>query len=251
MGTPSQPPRLLLALLALVALLATACGSASTVTSSAVAGERALPAVEEIAEPGALLEAPAAAASGGHQYGSTLEEWALVEGQQPSEADDRQDPESAALSPVVQWEDLIPTGASGAELMARFEEEIASVEPGSPEADQLYEAIQAEFDPAAVNTELDGQKLRLAGFVAPLTYEDDIVTEFLLVPTFGACIHVPPPPPNQTIMVSVDKENGLTLKESWGAVWVEGTMILEAGTSDLGETSYRIVDATTGEYTGI
>jgi len=108
--------------------------------------------------------------------------------------------------------------------------------------------MQAEFNPDAVNPDLDGEKILLAGFVAPLVYEDDRVTEFLLVPTFGACIHVPPPPPNQTIMVVVDQ--GLTLDESWGAVWVEGTMVISASTTDLANASYEIVNARSGAYEG-
>lgn len=52
---------------------------------------------------------------------------------------------------------------------------------------------------SALNTELDGQLVRLAGYLLPLDLSGNAVTDFLLVPYVGACIHVPPPPPNQIV----------------------------------------------------
>ena len=191
--------------------------------------------------------AAAAPAAGGHSYGASLAEFT-------GEGDGAQSAARAQASPdakFIEWGDLIPPGAAPEEVFARFEEQLEAVEIGSPESSALYQQMQAEFDPAAVNPNLDGQKVWLAGFVAPLTYDDDIVTEFLFVPTFGACIHVPPPPPNQTIMVSVDRDDGLTVEDSWGAVWVEGTLTLASTSTDLADTSYTITGATSGVYTDL
>ena len=238
------------AVLALAALLATACGSSAAITETTA--ERAIdaPAPQAAPESPASTEAPepaqAAAADSsvppptGHQYGSSIEDFV---GDSPSGA-----PQAGSDAVTIAWDDLIPEGATAADVFARFETRLEEVEIGSPEATALYQEMQAEFDPAAVNSNLDGQKIWLAGFVAPLTYDDDIVTEFLLVPSFGACIHVPPPPPNQTILVTVDKEHGLTLEDSWGAVWVEGTMTLDYAATDLAEASYTITSATSGVY---
>lgn len=220
----------------LVALAAAACGTDRTQLTADDVAVVSAPTVEN---------QPA--------YGSSLEEWghslaAPATDQEPSssasDATSEQNPDIA----TIQWTDLIPPGLSGSEISARYEDRFEAVEPGSDEASVIYEEMRAEFDPEAVNTELDGQEIRLAGFVAPLTYDGDIVTEFLLVPTFGACIHVPPPPPNQTIMVSVDKADGLTTDESWGAVWVEGTITVDAATTDLASASYTITNATSGVY---
>ena len=53
-----------------------------------------------------------------------------------------------------------------------------------------------------VRLDLNDKDVRIPGFIVPLEYkESEIVTRFLLVPYFGACIHEPPPPPNQTIYV--------------------------------------------------
>lgn len=46
-----------------------------------------------------------------------------------------------------------------------------------------------------VNKKLDNQDVRIPGFVVPLEGDAKKITAFLLVPYFGACIHVPPPPP--------------------------------------------------------
>ena len=52
------------------------------------------------------------------------------------------------------------------------------------------------------NAALEGQSVELSGYALPLTWNNQQqVTEFLLVPFVGACIHVPPPPPNQIVYV--------------------------------------------------
>lgn len=66
--------------------------------------------------------------------------------------------------------------------------------------------------PAALRA-LDGKQVVIAAFIVPL--EDDMqqADEFLLVPYFGACVHTPPPPPNQ--MVYVKMRGRKTVKIGW------------------------------------
>jgi len=240
-GLQLNPPRTtslarrLIALACLIALTAVACGSGTTQVSA----ERA------------VEQAPGPQPSG-HAYGTSINDWKPAAGESETAssavgADQGANAEATDAASIV-WEDLVPPGFSGPEIVARYQERLDAIEPGSAEASALFAEMQAEFDPEAVNPQLDGQQIRLAGFVAPLTYQDDIVTEFLLVPTYGACIHVPPPPPNQTIMVSVDKSNGLTTDEAWGAVWVEGTISVSPATTELASASYTISNATSGVY---
>ena len=182
------------------------------------------------------------------EYGASLEEWAEAADQEadPADSGDKR-PEGFE---EVAWEDLLPPGYSSDEIYNRYADRLAAVEDGSPEADQIYTEMQAEYDSnsGAINTDLDGAKVNLAGFVAPLTFEDEIITEFLLVPYFGACIHVPAPPPNQTVLVTVDPASGLTLEDTWGAVWVAGTLVIDQATTDLATASYTMVDAKSGVY---
>lgn len=67
---------------------------------------------------------------------------------------------------------------------------------------------------------LDGQLIRMPGYLLPLEYSGKAVSEFLLVPFVGACIHVPPPPLNQMVFVVLDQP--FTPKSIYTAVWVTG-----------------------------
>jgi hypothetical protein len=77
-----------------------------------------------------------------------------------------------------------------------------------------------------VNPELDGKLVRIPGYMLPLEFSGKQVTEFLLVPWVGACIHTPPPPPNQIIHVKMDKP--IEIRAMFDAVWVTGRMTTSA-----------------------
>jgi uncharacterized protein len=79
----------------------------------------------------------------------------------------------------------------------------------------------------AVNPALDGQEVRLAGFLLPLEFTGKAVSEFLLVPWAGACIHTPPPPSNQVIHVKSAKP--FPVQAMFDAVWVTGKLATKAG----------------------
>ena len=82
------------------------------------------------------------------------------------------------------------------------------------------------------NAELNGKKIRLPGYLLPLEFEDKKVTEFLLVPWVGACIHTPPPPSNQIVHVKLT--NGFDIgDEVFTAVWVNGVMKTEKNNPEL------------------
>ena len=85
---------------------------------------------------------------------------------------------------------------------------------------------------------LDGAFVKVPGFMVPL--EDNIrqTHEFLLVPTPQACIHVPPPPPNQ--MVHVKLEKGRHVEVSFGPIWVYGTLKISNIRHLYGESSYQM-----------
>ena len=92
--------------------------------------------------------------------------------------------------------------------------------------------------------------------MAPLTFDGDAITEFLLVPYFGACIHVPPPPANQIVKVTLAEGESLSLEESWGAVCVAGKMNVTTTDTDLDTfdgqisvvASYSITEPAFGVY---
>ena len=82
----------------------------------------------------------------------------------------------------------------------------------------------------AVVGELDGQSIRMPGYVLPLEFDGQRVTEFFLVPYVGACMHAPTPPPNQ--MVHVISGNGIEIQGMYDPVWVMGEMSTTSRTSE-------------------
>ncbi|MGA9766370.1 MAG: DUF3299 domain-containing protein [Rhodomicrobium sp.] len=86
--------------------------------------------------------------------------------------------------------------------------------------------------------EFDGKRVHIGGYVVPLDFEATNVKEFLLVPFVGACIHVPPPPPNQIIYVKAAK--GFDVEGSFDPVWVTGTLKVASQYTGLAETGYTI-----------
>ena len=88
------------------------------------------------------------------------------------------------------------------------------------------------------NKKLDGKTVKIPGYIVPLDHIGFGVVEFMLVPFIGACIHVPPPPPNQLIYVTTEKPwDAMTL---WEPIWVTGTIIVKAQTNIWAETGYQI-----------
>jgi hypothetical protein len=98
------------------------------------------------------------------------------------------------------------------------------------------EAIMArrrESQAAGVQ-ELNGQHVRIPGYLLPLEVApDNKVTEFLLVPYVGACIHVPPPPPNQIVHIKTAAKKGYKSKGLYEPVWVTGFIAIQSMVKDL------------------
>jgi hypothetical protein len=84
---------------------------------------------------------------------------------------------------------------------------------------------------------LDGKRIKIPGFMVPLEDQAQMVTEFLLVPTAQACIHVPPPPPNQMVLVKMkDKPQAVIM----GPVWVYGDLHIVTQQHFYGESSFSL-----------
>jgi len=87
-------------------------------------------------------------------------------------------------------------------------------------------AANDRYQQALVSTniieEMNGLLVRIPGFVVPVEFDEESITEFFLVPYFGACIHSPPPPPNQIIYVHAPK--GLKLETLYDPFWISGKL---------------------------
>ncbi len=99
-----------------------------------------------------------------------------------------------------------------------------------------------------VREDLNGKTIRIAGFIAPLAFEKGRISEFLLVPYVGACIHVPPPPANQIIHVAdlgdYRPDQGLLYP-----VWVTGKLTIGERDTDLAAVSYAVSGGVIERYT--
>ena len=101
-------------------------------------------------------------------------------------------------------------------------------------------------EPSDSLRQLDGQRVRLAGFVVPLEDFQERAAEFLLVPYYGACIHMPPPPANQLVHAKV--RDGVVPIAPTAPVWLEGILRITPVRSVYGAASYSMLVETITPY---
>ena len=128
----------------------------------------------------------------------------------------------------ITWDDLIPPGVPYGEII------------GEGEIDMLNDTWNPIFDENArkLNEALHGAYIRMPGFIVPLEIGAEGVSEFVLVPYQGACIHTPPPPPNQLVLVQ--SITPWPSDDLWQAVWVEGRMGTQLVTTEIAQTGYAL-----------
>ena len=85
----------------------------------------------------------------------------------------------------------------------------------------------------------NGAAVRILGFMVPFDDEEQKTTEFLLVPVMGQCVHLPPPPPNQIVLVRMANRQ---LTKVWydDMVSVEGQLEIADGKSPYGDVSFQM-----------
>jgi hypothetical protein len=93
---------------------------------------------------------------------------------------------------------------------------------------------------------LDGKDVKIPGFMVPLEDNVNAVTTFLLVPSPQACIHVPPPPPNQMVLVEMDSSSNA--KVEYGPIWIYGRLSLKSKRHMYGESSFTMTGKTIEPY---
>ena len=125
----------------------------------------------------------------------------------------------------VSWDDLLPEGWV----------------PPSLAIDHFFDPVPPEpIDMADVPIvpELNGQRIKLPGYLVPLAMEGEKLKDFLMVPYFGACIHVPPPPPNQIVFVSLPE--AVFVEDPYGPHWVTGVMSTASSSTELADAAYTL-----------
>jgi uncharacterized protein len=138
--------------------------------------------------------------------------------------------EQPAAAVILRWDELAPDRAN------------AFAAPPAP----VHDYLSGESGPAAqqsldftVNRALEGQTVAIPGFIVPLDLDPSgSLAEFLLVPYVGACIHVPPPPPNQVVLVTLRQH--IAPVSPYSAFWVTGRMEVSTTHSALAITAYTL-----------
>lgn len=139
---------------------------------------------------------------------------------------------AAAGDPPIdlEWDDLMPS--TGGTTMSRLRR-LGVVQHG-----ELSTGFEQDTN-AEVTTEFNGALVRIPGYLVPLDYDGTGMTTALLVPYVGACVHVPPPPPNQLIFVSTEKPYDIT--SMFEPVYVTGLFGTAATSTQLAEIGYALV----------
>ena len=135
------------------------------------------------------------------------------------------------------WGDLMP---------APDPKVVEAYQTGKMDRDAVIDYLEALGNTTV--PEVDKIYGKMPGFLVPLNLDkNQKATELLLVPTMGACIHVPPPPPNQTIYIKYDK--GISVTEAgYTPYWITGTLIVEKNTSEYTDTLYSFKVESIEEY---
>lgn len=142
---------------------------------------------------------------------------------------------SSSYTPLV-WDDLLPDSwRPDPELVTQYER--GEIDDSDERIIAFRKLLENPNPPA--NENLDGRKIQLSGYIVPLEYHEENVNEFLLVPFIGACIHVPPPPTNQTVYVTTEDISGIPAK-MFDSVTVTGTIRIESTSSELAEAGYQM-----------
>jgi len=136
----------------------------------------------------------------------------------------------------VSWDDLTPKDW---DPLKQFREmNFGALSDSDPKAIAMLQRMRETWDNAPTNIAMEGQNVRIAGYLVPLDETKDGLIQFLLVPYFGACIHTPPPPSNQIIEVRPKQPSkGYRPMDT---VWVSGTLRTLRSETYMGTSSYRM-----------
>ena len=173
------------------------------------------------------------------------------------------------------WQDLVPAHLLSEDPLAGLTEDqqnmvywvlntLENLPERGPETEEYYQEIDKampELEKAGIDIaellakrkrirtsiveELNGQRVRIPGYLLPLEMSETKVKEFLLVPYVGACIHVPPPPPNQIVHVNIVTKEGYRVKSLYEPVWVSGELSAKSMVKEL-----YLVDGSAGVNIG-
>ncbi|MDP3088366.1 MAG: DUF3299 domain-containing protein [Methylotenera sp.] len=153
----------------------------------------------------------------------------------------------------LNWEELTPADWDPIKSLKGLD--LDKLKDSDPRAKDALIAVGEAWKNAPIIPALNGQRVKIAGFVVPLDINKKKVKEFLLVPYFGACIHVPPPPSNQVVHAfnfKIDsKQENEYLKSAaliQGPITIVGILETVSSNTSMGSAGYKIQVETIEEY---
>lgn len=149
---------------------------------------------------------------------------------------------------TITWDDLLPTHwANEIKLQMAAVGRLGFLVDGSEQANEAMQQLRKKWDNAPIDPTHINSAIRIAGYVVSLDANRKQISEFLLVPYFGACIHLPPPPANQIILVRLKKPTSKLA--SMDTVWVQGTLREARVDTGLAVTGYTLEGSISEPYT--
>ena len=156
-------------------------------------------------------------------------------------------PSATGAYTELRWDDLVPKGWDPMQGMKdKGLSNLAMLNDGDPKAMEAMRQLRESWDKAPTEPQLNGTRVKLPGYLVPLEEVAAGHTEFLLVPYFGACIHTPPPPANQIVLVVPAKPAAGF--RSMDTVWVSGVLKTTRSDSPMGSSGYRLESALVEHY---
>jgi len=154
----------------------------------------------------------------------------------------------AASVKTITWDDLLPIHwANEIKLQMAAVGRLGFLVDGSEQANEAMQQLRKKWDNAPIDPTHINSAIRIAGYVVSLDANRKQISEFLLVPYFGACIHLPPPPANQIILVRLKKPTSKLA--SMDTVWVQGTLREARVDTGLAVTGYTLEGSISEPYT--
>ena len=137
-----------------------------------------------------------------------------------------------SISKTITWTDLLPEG-------------VFDFVPEGGVTEELWRdpefMRQVEQSGLVTVPELDGKNIRITGFMVPLEVdfgEAETVNEFVLVPSAGMCMHVPPPPPNQLMLIKLSEPE--RIRSMYQPIGVNGIITIKPPLEDAFDSMYVI-----------
>ena len=147
---------------------------------------------------------------------------------------------------VIAWEELVPKDWDPMKDLKGMD--LSKLDDSDPRANDLLMKLQEAANNAPTNPALNGTEVKIPGFLVPLEENNGQVSEFLLVPYFGACIHTPPPPANQIIHVKTS--NATKGLRAMDTIWITGKLQTLRNDSMMGVSGYHMTAESVTKYTG-